>query len=140
MLSHVRLFPTPWTIACQAPPSMGFSRQEYWSGLPCPPPEDLSNTGIEPTSPVCPILADGFFTTEPRGKLTLRGDNPGELISKNKVWEGSWHLKTYLFSIPHCCSNKQFVWILFITGTIYPKQYSTNASELMFQGRAHLWH
>ena len=140
MLSHVRLFPTPWTIACQAPPSMGFSRQEYWSGLPRPPPEDLSDTGIEPTSPVCPILADGFFTTEPRGKLTLRGDNPGGLISKNKVREGSWHLNTYLFSIPHCCSNKQFVWILLITVTIYPKQYSTNASELMFQGRAHLCH
>ena len=140
MLSHVRLFATPWTIARQAPPSMGFSRQEYWSGLLRPPPGDLSDTGIEPTSPMCPILADGSFITEPLGKPTLRGDNPGELISKNKVWEGSWHLNTCLYSLPHCRSNKQFVWILFIRVTISPKQYSTNASDLMFQGRAHLCH
>ena len=47
----VRLFATPWTVACQAPPSMGFSRQEYWSGLPFPSPRDLPNPGIEPGSP-----------------------------------------------------------------------------------------
>ena len=47
-LSHVRLFATPWTVARQAPLSMGFSRQEYWSGLPCPPPGDLPYPGIEP--------------------------------------------------------------------------------------------
>ena len=50
---------------CQAPPSMGFSRQEDWSGLPFPPPGDLSDSGIEPASPV---LTGGFFTTEPPGK------------------------------------------------------------------------
>ena len=49
-LSHVQLFATPWTVVCQAPLSMGFSRQEYWSGLPYPPPGDLPNPGIEPTS------------------------------------------------------------------------------------------
>ena len=48
--SHVQLFVTPWTIAHQAPPSMGFSRQEYLSQLPCPPPGDLSNPGIKPMS------------------------------------------------------------------------------------------
>ena len=48
---HVQLFAILWTIACQAPPSMGFFRQEYWSGLPCPPPGDLSNSGIEPRFP-----------------------------------------------------------------------------------------
>ena len=47
-LSCVRLFATPWTVAGQAPLFMGFSRQEYWSGLPCPPPGDLPNQGIEP--------------------------------------------------------------------------------------------
>ena len=52
-LSHVRLFATPWTIAYQAPPSMGFSGQEYWSGLPFPSPEDLPNPGIEPGLPHC---------------------------------------------------------------------------------------
>jgi len=51
VLSHVQLFATLWTVAHQAPPSMGFSRQEYWSGLPCPPPGDLPDPGIKPTSP-----------------------------------------------------------------------------------------
>ena len=51
LLSHVWLFVTPWTVAYQAPPSMEFSRQEYWSGLPCPSPGDLPNPGIEPGSP-----------------------------------------------------------------------------------------
>ena len=50
-LSRVRLFVTPWTVVYQAPLSMGFSRQEYWSGLPFPPPGDLPNPGIEPGSP-----------------------------------------------------------------------------------------
>ena len=51
LLSHVRLFATPQIVTYQAPPSMGFSRQEYWSGLPFPSPEDLPNPGIEPGSP-----------------------------------------------------------------------------------------
>ena len=54
--SRVRLFATLWTVARQAPLSMGFSRQEYWSGLPCPPPGDLPDPGIEPKSPVVPAL------------------------------------------------------------------------------------
>ena len=65
VLSHfcrVRLFVTPWTVARQAPLSMGFSRQEHWSGLPCPPPRDLPNPGIEPQSLVSPALAGEFFT------------------------------------------------------------------------------
>ena len=64
-LSHVRLFATPWTIAYQAPPSMGFSRQEYWSGLPLPSPGDLPDPGIEPGSPT--FQADAL-TSEPPGK------------------------------------------------------------------------
>ena len=63
LLSHVRLFAIPWTIACQAPLSMGFSRQELCSGLPCPPPEDLPDPGIEPESFMSPALAGEFFTT-----------------------------------------------------------------------------
>ena len=54
---------TPWTVACQAPLSMGFSRQEHWSGLPCPPPGDLPNAGTEPTSLLSLVFAGGFFTT-----------------------------------------------------------------------------
>ena len=55
---------TPWTGAHQAPLSMGFPRQEYWSALPCPPPRDLPDPGMEPVSPASPALAGGFFTTE----------------------------------------------------------------------------
>ena len=55
-LSGVQLFATPWTVAHQAPPSMGFSRQAYWSGLPFPSPGDLPNLGIEPRSPAFTIM------------------------------------------------------------------------------------
>ena len=68
VLSHVQLFATPWTVACQAPPSMEFSRQEYWSGLPFLTPGDLPDPGIELVSPASPALAGRFFTIEPPGK------------------------------------------------------------------------
>ena len=58
----------PWNGACQAPLSMEFSRQEYWSGLPFHSPGDLPNPGIEPGSPGSPALAGRFFPTEPPGK------------------------------------------------------------------------
>ena len=61
--SHVQLFATLWTVACQAPLSVGFSRQEHWSGLPCPPPGDLPMPGMEPASLVSPAWAGGSFTT-----------------------------------------------------------------------------
>ena len=64
-LSRVQLFVIPWTVGCQAPLSMGFPRQEYWSGLPFPSPGDLPDPGIEPTYPA---LAGERFTTEPPGK------------------------------------------------------------------------
>ena len=66
-LSRVRLFATPRTVAHQASPSMGFSRQEYWSGLPFPAPRDLPNPGIEPGSPA---LEADTSTSEPPGKPT----------------------------------------------------------------------
>ena len=71
MLSHVSrvwLFETPRTVAHQAPLSMGFSRQEYWSGLLFPPTGDLPHPGIKPTFPMSPALASKFFTTKPPGK------------------------------------------------------------------------
>ena len=55
VLSQVQLFATPWTVACQAPPSMEFSRPEYWSGLPCPPPGDLPDPGIKLMSPASKV-------------------------------------------------------------------------------------
>ena len=71
-LSCVRLFVTPWTVAHQAPLSVGFSSQEYWSGLPFPPAGDLPDPGIKPTSLVTPALAGGFFTLS-----RLETDNSG---------------------------------------------------------------
>ena len=61
LLQSCLLFVTIWAIAHQAPLSMGFSRQEYWSGLPCSPPGDLPDPGIEPGSLMSPVLAGGFF-------------------------------------------------------------------------------
>ena len=63
MLSCVRLFVTPWTVAHQAPLSTEFSRQEYWNQLPFPPPGDLPSSESESVSLASPALADGFFTT-----------------------------------------------------------------------------
>ena len=64
LLSHVPLFATPWTVTYQASPSMGFSRQEYWSGLPFPSPGDLPDPGIKPGSPA---LEAYTLTSEPQG-------------------------------------------------------------------------
>ena len=63
LLSRVQHFATPWTVVCQAPLSMGLSRQEYRSGLPCPTPRDLPHPGVKPASLRSPEWAGGFFTT-----------------------------------------------------------------------------
>ena len=82
--SRVRLFVTLWTVAHQAPSSMGFSRHEYWSGLPFPSPGDLPNPGIKPRSPA--LQADAL-TSEPPGKLLriseLKWTGIGEFNSDN---------------------------------------------------------
>ena len=71
VLSCVRLFVNPWTVAHWAPPSMGFPKQEYLSGLPFPSPGDLPDPGTEPESLASPASAGGFITTAPPGKLCL---------------------------------------------------------------------
>ena len=76
--SRVHLCVTPWTVAHQAPLSMGFSRQEYWSRLPCPPPEDLPNPGIESRSPA--LQADSL-PSEPPGKPFVTADSAKSLQS-----------------------------------------------------------
>ena len=68
LLSRVRLLVIPWTVARQAPLSVGFSRQESWGGLPFPPPGDPPNPGMEPPSLWSPALAEGVFSTVPPGK------------------------------------------------------------------------
>ena len=64
-------FAAPWTVAHQAPLSMGVSRQECWSGLPFPPPGDLPNPGMEHSSPMSPALVGVFFTTVPPGRIPV---------------------------------------------------------------------
>ena len=78
-LSRVQLSATPWTVAYQAPPSMGFFGQEYWSGLPFPSPEDLPNLGTELVSPVSPALQVDSLPSEPPGKP------PGKAVSNQTL-------------------------------------------------------
>ena len=87
-LSHVQLFATPWTLAYQAPPSMGFSRQEYWSGLPSPYPGDLTDPGIEPRSPA---LWVGALPSEPPRKFPLSKVSQRQ-ISYNIIY--MWNLES----------------------------------------------
>ena len=83
--SHVQLFVTSWTVACQAPLFMGFSRQEYWRELPFPSPGDPPNPGIEPTFSCGSCIAGRFFTAEPPGKPKRNHDQ--NLLGIVSVWE-----------------------------------------------------
>ena len=87
-LSRVQFFGTLWTVSCQAHLSMGFSRQEYWGGLPFPTPRDLPDPGTEAESLVSPALAGDFFTWE---ALHLHISRKKTEESKNNcLWEGSY--------------------------------------------------
>ena len=90
-LSRVRLFATPWTIAYQASPSMGFSRQEYWNGLPFPSPGDLPDPGIKPGSPA--LEADA-----------LTSEHPGVFLRTYS----EWYLMLYTHS--HNSDNNLINW------------------------------
>ena len=101
-LSCVRLFVTPWTVAHQAPPSMGFSRQEYWSGLPFPSSGDLPDPGIEPRSPA--LQADAL-TSEPSGKpdgytVSLYFLMTIAFIVKSSFFHSTYLLHSLDYSIP----------------------------------------
>ena len=104
MLSHVRLSAAPWTVARQAPLSMEFFRQEYWSEWPFPTPGDLPNPGIEPSLPASPALAGGFFTTVPPR-------NPQTAIKrkKKKVGNGFLHGRSRKSSVFYLCQFSQTV-------------------------------
>ena len=95
LLSRVRLFETPWTVAYQAPQSLEFSRQEYWSGLPLPSPGDLPNPGIKPGSPA--LQADA-----------LPSDPPGK--HHTRIWHHYW---LFMLHIPS-------LWLIyFVTESLY---------------------
>ena len=85
--SHIQLFVTLGTIAYQAPLSIRFSRQEYWSGLPCPPPGDLPNPGIKHMSLMSPALPGRFFTT-------------------SATWEARTHTHTHMYIHTHGVRKK----------------------------------
>ena len=93
-LSHVRLFVTPWTVAHQAPLSMGFSRQERWSGRPHPPPGDPPDLGTEPTPLTSPALIGGFCTTSATWEIEeseICRLQSNSLLKSLEIWLG-WGL------------------------------------------------
>ena len=96
--NHVWLYATPWTVAQEAPMSMGFSRQEYQSGLPCPSLGDLPDPGIKPVSLTSPAMAGGFFTTSTTCLVGCKGNN-------SKPGSTCFHLGNTkgLHSIPEEC-------------------------------------
>ena len=108
-LSHVQLFVTPWTEAHQAPPSMGFSRQEYWSGLPFPSPGNLLDLGIKSGSPT--LWADSLLSELP-GKLLITDKREHRCLyglNQHPQWVWVWHIERthFLFWAQH-----QMVWFL----------------------------
>ena len=111
MLSHIRcvqLFTTPWTAACQVPLSMGFSRQEYWSGQPCPSPGDLPGPGIEPGSPE--LQAD-----------SLPSEPPGEPQGHYPEWE-KVSLRKVTYSMIPCIWHWEGLLCSVACGSLFPNQ------------------
>ena len=117
VLSHFscfQLFVTLWTVAHQAPLSVGFSRQEYWSGLPFPSPGDLPNLGIEPVSLTSPALGGGFFTTSATWEAPTRKFAPNaragwavlEVLAWREVDLSLSSVSTWTLSSPHTSANK----------------------------------
>ena len=88
--SHVQLFTHLWTLARQALLSMGFSRQEYWSGLPCPPPGDLPDSGIKSVCLTSPALAGGFFTTSATEEALGTGRCPINMCLMKEYMKVPW--------------------------------------------------
>ena len=97
--SHIRLYATLWTIVCQAPQSMEFSRLEYWSGLPFPSPGNLPDPGIEPASLTSPALASRFFVTG-----------------------ATWEVPQHLLASPNyvICARMASTWLLILWSTDQP--------------------
>ena len=98
------LFAAPWTVAHQTPPSMEFSRQEYWNRLPFPPPEVHPDPGIKPTSPMSPVLqVDSLLLSHQRSPFVIMGGNKNEeftlMLTSLPSWEMFWlfHIKGELF-------------------------------------------
>ena len=128
-------FVTPWTVAHQAPLSIGFPRQEYWSGLPFPSPGDLPNPKIEPVSLMSPALAGGFlitsatFMTVGRKKyFSVKGRFPKEMIC--------FFMFVFFFSVPFCFFSREnnllvyLHWVVVACG-IFDLHWDLAASKLL---------
>ena len=98
LLSRVWLFVTPWTVAYQAPLSMGFSRQQYWSGLPFPSPVDLPNPGIEPRSPA---LQTDALPSEPPGKSLQKEMLNNSIQTSSEDGKGNVHFHIKSCTVLH---------------------------------------
>ena len=94
--SHVQLFVTLWTVACQASLSMGISRQEHWSGLSCPPPGDLPDPGAELASLMSPAFVDGIFTTGTTWEAPVGGTMSENSKNGSQIQVGHWESKAGL--------------------------------------------
>ena len=117
LFSHVRFFATLWTVTLQAPLSMGFSKQEYWSGLPCPPPGDLLDPGTEPTSRRLPAMAGRFFTISATWEAlfyVLVPPNKGEKHGDNKA-------ALYCLSLEVTYTTSSYILLLRISYIVIPK-------------------
>ena len=113
--SHVQLFVTPWTVAGQAPLSMGFSRQEHWGELPCPPPGGLPDLGTEPASLASPALAGRFFTA-------------------SATWEASYaHTCTYQ-NAHNSCVLGMYICVTFHVHKSIPSLYSCIIFQIVVCG------
>ena len=88
LLSPVQLFVTPWTVAHQAPQHMEFSRKEYWSGLPCPPPGDLPDPGIKPRTPALQADSLPFKSRKP----SVKEERDAYYVWPYRWWKGLWVL------------------------------------------------
>ena len=103
--SHVRLCAIPWTVTHHAPLSMGFSRQEYWSGLPCCPPGDTPDPGIQAVPLMSPALAGGFFTTSATWEALLWSLNSFNFFQKFLRCKKNYiYLSIYLYTHTHICT------------------------------------
>ena len=135
-LSRVQLFVTLWAVACQALLSMGFSRQEYWRGLPCPPPGDLPNPGTEPVSLISPALAGGFFTTSTTWEPPHKGMHPAKTFILS---HGAPNLTSDLQNckITHlCCFKLPSSWLYVTTSLRKLIQGEKDLCGLMMRARA----